>query len=48
MSTLDRFMRFFNRHWVATNRGPHVGHESGRGGRPAQRGNSLPSRTAGA
>ena len=29
MSILDIVMRFFNRHWVATNWGPRVGQQQG-------------------
>ncbi len=29
MSVFDSIMRFFNRHWVATNWGPHLGHQDG-------------------
>ena len=29
MSIFDSVMRFFNRHWVATNWGPKVSHKEG-------------------
>ncbi len=29
MSVFDSIMRFFNRHWVATNWGPHHGQQEG-------------------